>query len=235
MDVASELNKDVVTDFPIAKAVGKLEPGVYLVTARPWSGANAPATNSDDSDDTQLATQWMVVSDLGLTTFSGDDGVHVLARSLATAAPLAGVEVRLIARNNEVLATKSTGADGRADFDPGLSRGTGGSAPGLLVATLDDDYDFLNLAQPAFDLTDRGVSGRDCAERARRLRLHRARRLSFGRDSVRHRAAARRKGRGQDRSAADPRRQAPRRRRIQAHARRRPGPGRARARRAAAV
>ena len=80
------------------------------------------------TQDAQLATQWMVVSDLGLTTFSGDDGIHVLARSLATAEPLAGVEVRLIARNNEVLATKTTGADGRVDFDPGLSRGTGGSA-----------------------------------------------------------------------------------------------------------
>ena len=161
MDVVSQLNQDVVTDFPILKAVGKLDPGVYLVTARPWKGASAPATATDDDQDTQLATQWMVVSDLGLTTLSGDDGVHVLARSLATASPLAGVEVRLIARNNEVLAVKSTGPDGRVDFDPGLSRGTGGSAPGLLAATLGDDYGFLNLGQPAFDLTDRGVSGRD--------------------------------------------------------------------------
>jgi len=77
MDVASELNKDVVTDFPIAKAVGKLDPGVYLVTARPWKGASAPAATGDDDQDAQLATQWMVVSDLGLTTFSGDDGIHV--------------------------------------------------------------------------------------------------------------------------------------------------------------
>ena len=161
MDVASALNQDVVTDFPILTAVGKLDPGVYLVTARPWKGASAPAAADDDNDDATMATQWMVVSDLGLTTFSGDDGVHVLARSLATALPLAGVEVRLVARNNEVLATKSTGPDGRADFDPGLSRGTGGSAPGLLVATLGDDYGFLNLGQPAFDLTDRGVGGRD--------------------------------------------------------------------------
>ena len=67
MDVASELNQDVVTDFPIAKAVGKLDPGVYLVTARPWKGASAPAATSDDDQDTELATQWMVVSDLGLT------------------------------------------------------------------------------------------------------------------------------------------------------------------------
>ena len=51
MDVASELNQDVVTDFPIVKAVGKLDPGVYLVTARPWKGASAPAATSDDDQD----------------------------------------------------------------------------------------------------------------------------------------------------------------------------------------
>jgi hypothetical protein len=162
MDVASELNKDVVTDFPLLQAVGKLQPGVYLVTARPWKGATAPSgDSSEEGDDTAVATQWMVVSDLGLTAFSGDDGVRASVRSLATAAPLAGVEVRLVARNNEVLASKTTGADGRVDFDPGLSRGLGGSAPGLIVATLGDDYGFLNLAQNAFDLTDRGVSGRE--------------------------------------------------------------------------
>ncbi|HEY1944627.1 MAG TPA: alpha-2-macroglobulin [Roseiarcus sp.] len=157
MDVASVLNKDVVTDFPLLEAVGKLQPGVYLVTARPWKNATAPSQD----DDSALATQWMVVSDLGLSTFSGEDGLHASVRSLATGAPLAGVELRLVARNNEVLSVKSTGADGRVDFDPGLSRGTGGSAPGLLVATLADDYGFLNLQQSAFDLTDRGVGGRD--------------------------------------------------------------------------
>ena len=37
----------------------------------------------------------------------------------------------------------------------------GGSALGLLVASLGDDYGFLNLTQSPFDLTDRGVAGRD--------------------------------------------------------------------------
>ena len=160
MDVASALNQDVVTDFPVLDAVGKLEPGVYVITARPWKGAANPADTSADGS-VQLAAQWMVVSDLGLTAISGDDGVHALAQSLGSAAPLAGVELRLIARDNEVLAAKTTGADGRVDFDPGLSRGKGGSAPGLLVATLGGDYNFLSLAQNAFDLSDRGVEGRD--------------------------------------------------------------------------
>ena len=161
MDVASELNKDVTTDFPVLQAVGPLEPGVYLIAARPWKEKTSAAAEEDE--DIQLAAQWMVVSDLGLTAISGEDGVHAMAQSLGSAAPLAGVEFRLVARNNEVLATKTTGADGRADFDPGLARGKGGSAPGLLVASLAGDYNFLSLTQNGFDLTDRGVGGRDAA------------------------------------------------------------------------
>jgi alpha-2-macroglobulin len=160
MDVASALNQDVVTDFPVLDAVGKLEPGVYVITARPWKASANPA-DSDSGDTVQLAAQWMVVSDLGLTAISGADGVHALVQSLGSAAPISGVALKLVARNNEVLAVKTTGADGRVDFDPGLARGKGGSAPGLLVATLGDDYGFLSLAQNAFDLTDRGVAGRD--------------------------------------------------------------------------
>jgi alpha-2-macroglobulin len=163
MDVASDLNKDVITDFPILESVGKLEPGVYVITAHPWKEESAtPKAEEGDDDSETLATQWLVVSDLGLTALSGEDGVHAIVHSLATAAPLAGVEVKLVARNNEILATKSTGADGRIDFDPGLSRGTGGVSPGLLVAaTAAGDYGFLNLVQNSFDLTDRGVSGRE--------------------------------------------------------------------------
>jgi alpha-2-macroglobulin len=162
MDVASELNKEVVTDFPVLDAVGKLEPGLYAITARPWKGERDAAIPEADDSEGSLATQWLVVSDIGLTALSGDDGVHALARSLASAAPLAGVEIKLVARNNEILATKTTDAAGRADFDPGLARGTGGSAASMIVATTPGgDYNFLSLLQNAFDLTDRGVSGRE--------------------------------------------------------------------------
>ncbi|HYC24766.1 MAG TPA: MG2 domain-containing protein, partial [Roseiarcus sp.] len=162
MDVVSELNKEVVTDFPVLDAVGKLEPGLYVITARPWKGDKDAAVPQSDDSEGSLATQWLVVSDIGLSALSGDDGVHALARSLASASPLAGVEIKLVARNNEILATKTTDDAGRADFDPGLARGTGGSAPSMIVATTaDGDYNFLSLLQNAFDLTDRGVSGRE--------------------------------------------------------------------------
>jgi len=158
LDTASELNRDVVTAFPVMEAVGQLQPGVYVMTAKPHDGTAIDNESADDWNN--IATQWFVVSDLGLTAFTGKGGVQVFVRSLAGAEPQGDVEVRLIARNNEVLATKKTDALGVATFDPGLARGEGGLAPGLVVATMGVDYGFLNLGSAAFDLTDRGVKGR---------------------------------------------------------------------------
>ena len=151
--VVSTLNADVTTAFPVDQSVGDLAPGVYVMTAEP------DGPKADDYGD--VATQWFIVSDLGVTAFSGSDGINAFVHSLATAEAKTGLEVRLIARNNEVLAIRQTDSDGRAHFEAGLARGNGGSAPALLVASdPKGDYAFLSLKAPAFDLSDRGVAGR---------------------------------------------------------------------------
>jgi uncharacterized protein YfaS (alpha-2-macroglobulin family) len=152
LTVEPKLNIEVTTAFPVTQAVGELQPGVYVMTAAPKS---APA-----DDYGQLATQWFIVSDLGLTAYSTPNGVDGFVHSLASAKPLANVELRLIARNNEVLGTKRTDSTGFVHFDAGLTRGEGGLAPAAVVASGGGDYAFLNLKSPAFDLTDRGVGGR---------------------------------------------------------------------------
>src|SRR3954447_8663382 len=155
LKIESVLNADVTTAFPIDQAVGDLKPGIYVMTAQPET-----RTASDEESYGQLATQWFIVSDLGLTAFSGNDGINVFLNSLATTEVKSGIEVRLIARNNEVLATRTTDAAGFAKFESGLARGEGGLSPAMLVADGKGDYAFLNLKGPAFDLTDRGVAGR---------------------------------------------------------------------------
>ncbi|MEZ5789107.1 MAG: MG2 domain-containing protein, partial [Xanthobacteraceae bacterium] len=153
LDVESPLNAEVTTAFPVDQAVGDLKPGVYVMSAEP-KGKSA-------DDWSALATQWFIVSDLGISAYSGGDGVHVFVHSLASATPRAATEVRLIARNNEVLATRQTDADGHAAFEAGLTRGEGGLAPALVVASdAGNDYAFLSLKSPPFDLSDRGVTGR---------------------------------------------------------------------------
>ena len=153
LKVESPLNAEVTTAFPVDEAIGTLSPGVYVMSAE------AAGAKSDDFGD--LATQWFIVSDLGLTAFSGNDGIHVFVNSLASATADAGADIRLIARNNEVLASRRTDAAGHALFEPGLARGEGGLSPALLVATdAGGDYGFLSLKAPAFDFSDRGVTGR---------------------------------------------------------------------------
>lgn len=153
IEIASALNKEVVTSFPIDEALPKREAGVYALTAK---AANARAEDWD-----ARATQWFVVSDIGLSTYTGTDGLNVFARSLATAKPLAGVNLQLLAKNNEVLGTATTDAEGRAKFDPGLARGTAGGTPAVMTARLgNDDFVFLDMTRAGFDLSDRGVTGR---------------------------------------------------------------------------
>src|SRR5436190_1463715 len=134
---------------PYVRFTGK----AYVLTAEPEGGAR-------NEDYGQLATQWFIVSDLGLTAFSGNDGINVFLNSLATTEAKAGIEIRLIARNNEVLASRTTDAAGFTKFEAGLARGEGGLSPAMLVADGKGDYAFLSLKAPAFDLTDRGVAGR---------------------------------------------------------------------------
>jgi alpha-2-macroglobulin len=155
MAVEKEFNTDVTTNFPVSEAVPALQPGVYVLAAM-------PASLAKPEEDSERATQWFIISDLGLTAYSGPDGAHVFVNSLATTAPVGGVELRLIARNNEVLATRTTDANGRVNLEAGLSRGEGGLSPALLVASLAaGDYAFLSLKASPFDLSDRGVAGRD--------------------------------------------------------------------------
>jgi uncharacterized protein YfaS (alpha-2-macroglobulin family) len=150
--VENTLNTDVTTAFPVDQALGDMAPGVYVMTAE------AKGATTDDSDS--LSSQWFIVSDLGLAAFSGNDGINVFVHSLATAEPKGQVEVRLMSRANEVLSTKRTDAAGRVQFEPGFARGEGALSPAMLIVSESKDYAFLNLKNPAFDLTDRGVSGR---------------------------------------------------------------------------
>ncbi len=163
MSVASKLNEEVTTAFPIDTLLPNLKPGLYVIAASAAEESAKADENSADSENDYgtKTTQWFVVSDLGLTAFSGADGVHVYVRSLGTASPVADAEIRLVARNNEVLGTVKTDATGTATFEAALAHGIGGLAPALVIARgADSDYGFLDITKQAFDLSDRGVGGR---------------------------------------------------------------------------
>ncbi|MBS0470473.1 MAG: alpha-2-macroglobulin family protein [Proteobacteria bacterium] len=157
VDVANVKNDSVVTLIPIHDILKGKPPGAYILIAM-------DAAKDDTQyyyDDGTVAMQWVVDSDISLTTFQGAGGLTVFTRSYATAKAMGGVKLTLVAKDNNVLATVTTNGEGRADFAPGLFRATGGDAPVVVMAYGGNgDFSFTDLRRAAFDLTDRGVGGR---------------------------------------------------------------------------
>ena len=152
---AHPVNAEVATRLDLRNAAGPLLPGVYALTA---------AVPGEDPGRSPAATQWFMISDLGLATYQGTDGLTVALRGLSDAAARPGVEVALISRGNAVLGTAQTDDQGIARFDAGLTRGAGAAEPAVVTATTRQgdevtDLAFLSLLDPEFDLSDRGVEG----------------------------------------------------------------------------
>lgn len=151
MKIGGTLNQSVTKQIPIKEIIKEIKPGIYGIYAQEKSSLGSPSS----------AYQWLLITDLGITTFKGDSGLDVHIHSLRSAKPLINVEVQLIAYNNEVLATTKTSETGAAHFDAEVLRGKGGNRPALILAYGNDgNFGYLRLAQPAFDFSDRGTGGR---------------------------------------------------------------------------
>lgn len=162
MEVRNVPNQAVVTAFPIRETIKDWKPGAYFVVA--WNSVKPPSRDYDDDEETSggAVGMWVVDTDIGLTSFTGEDGLSVFARSLQTAQPMAGLELTLLSRGNEPIAKAVTGADGRAVFAAGLLKGRGAAAAVSVMAqdAAKEDFSRLELTKSAFDLSDRGVDGR---------------------------------------------------------------------------
>ncbi|MEM9169161.1 MAG: alpha-2-macroglobulin [Pseudomonadota bacterium] len=148
-------NETTTTVFPLGAALNDLKPGAYFVRledASPGADRYRPAN----------AWRWIVYTDMALTTVSGAGGLDVFVRSLGAARPIGGVELVLLAENNDVLARARTNADGRAAFERALLNGEGPLRPRLVTAYgPQDDFAALDLQRAPLDLSDENVGGRD--------------------------------------------------------------------------
>ncbi len=137
-------------------AMGK--PGLYAVSVLPADGH----MTYDAS-----AVQPVLQTDLAPTVWRGTDGLTVQLRAYSDAKPRAGVTLRLMAQNNDILAQAVTDADGLARFPAPLLHGEGVMAAAAIQGLYDPpagsdaqpDFVSLSLDSAAFDLSDRGVSG----------------------------------------------------------------------------
>jgi len=145
-------NKPTTFNLDLAELVDTQRAGIYVLVV--------------ESDDIDLRywqdrpTQYVMFTDVGLSTYRGIDGLRVYARSYATAEPLAGTPIKLIAKNQEVLQTLTTNAQGYVHFPLPMINGQRGLKPVEVRAMGEDGLgSYLDLTGKQMDLADRPISG----------------------------------------------------------------------------
>lgn len=158
MTTEAAMNQTQTHGIPLTSFLNKpLDPGLYFLTAEDG--------DKDDPNKRLLSTQWFVVSDLGITAYKGEDGIHVFTHELSTAEPVR-TEMTLVAYNNKILGKVEADSFGHAHFAAAVTRGSDGNRPRYIyVRRGEDDFTFIELKAEGFDFTDRGVEGRDPAQK----------------------------------------------------------------------
>ena len=156
MDTPGSANAPIVTVFPLAETIGRLQAGAYFLEVSDASG------DEDTGRQVARAQRWFIITDLALTSYVGSTGIDVTARSLQSARPVAGTRIDLVAYSNEILASAETDASGHVGFHGPITQGVNASAPKLLMAYgSNGDFAMLDLSRSPLDLTDHDVAGRN--------------------------------------------------------------------------
>ena len=147
-------NKPTTFNLDLTELIDAKKPGVYVLVA--------------ESNDTAMdywasrATQYVMFTDIGLSSYQGSDGLRVYARSYTSAEPLIETQIELIAKNEEVLQTLTTNAQGYVQFSLPMMNGQGGLKPIEIRARNQHGLvSYLNLLGKELDLSDRPISGAD--------------------------------------------------------------------------
>ena len=104
--------------------------GLYVVQVR------------SEDEQWRSATQMLSISDIGLISKVGKRTVTVFANSIATTKPMAGVALRFVGKNNQLIGTAKTDNEGVAVFELPQEL-PAGFMPQLITAKLGTDVNFL--------------------------------------------------------------------------------------------
>jgi len=139
-------NERMLTYLPVQDIAELQEPGLYFAVMK----------RSGQFQD-QFETAYFTVSDLGLHTRAYKDKLFVHTASLASGAAVSGVELRILDSNGEAVLKGETDGNGNALLNYKLD------SAHVLTATRGKDVSLLPFNQPALDLSEFAVAGREQA------------------------------------------------------------------------
>lgn len=159
LDVApGPRNKIQVTAVDLGDALSEESRGVFRLTVR------KPNNYYGDR-------RWIVATDLGLVAKQSDGKIDVAVASISNLAPVSRVKVQVMSRNNQVLATSYTDAEGMVSFGD-LNWDNGGGRPFVVVATKGQDLSFLAFDETRIRTADFDVGGVDNSEKGYRAYVY---------------------------------------------------------------
>ena len=139
-------NERVLTYLPIQDIHELQSPGLYFAVMK----------KAGEFRD-EFETAFFTVSDLGVHTRAYKDRLFVHVASLRSGAGTGGVELRVLDAKGEPVFKSATDSNGNALLDYRLDAGH------VLVARKDRDVTLLPFNQPALDLSEFAVAGREQA------------------------------------------------------------------------
>lgn len=144
--LGGERNERVVTYLPLQGIEELQEPGLYFAVMK-------RAGSFSDQYDTAFFT----VSDLGIHARAYKEQLFVHAASLATGDAVGDVDLRVLDAKGETVFKAGTDGNGNALLNYALDAGH------VLVARRGSDVSMLPFNQPALDLSEFAVAGREAA------------------------------------------------------------------------
>lgn len=144
--IGGKPNERMVTYLPLQDIQQLQEPGLYFAVMR------RPGHFSDQYD-----TAFFTVSDIGLHTRAYKDKIFVHTASLKDGSAISGVELRVLDKRGEPILKGQTDGNGNALLEYTLD------AEHVLTARRGGDISLLPFNQPALDLSEFAVAGREQA------------------------------------------------------------------------
>lgn len=147
----------------LSEFINKDKNGVYVISViEPKEKDSLSMDDFISYDDSSLElSKLLFVSNLGVTSYRGDNGIDVSVRTLTDAKPVKGATVNLMSQANDILDTKVTDSDGFAHFDKEICSGENGQSVAAVTVTENDNFFPLDLRAGSLYFEDGSGIGDD--------------------------------------------------------------------------
>ena len=146
VEIQSVLNDEVTTPIPLKDYLSADHIGIFKVTAR------------DIDRRWRRATQWVMLTDLGIMAKKSADVLWVWVNSLSSLRPVPNAKIELMSHNNQTLLSGTTDENGWVKFTS-IAEKIKDFTPFMVTAAKGSDLAFIQLNQHKLPTTDFDVTG----------------------------------------------------------------------------